>query len=213
MQPMMMKRIVVFEGLDGTGKTCMARLLSGRYAGLYLATPGTEFDEIRDRLHRGKGIASMLMYLTACAHVYERFEASTHSYLFVDRFWFSSVAHHAWNTNASDHEIADLIQTVAKLLPFPMLTVALSSNRATRGARLSRRSEGGYGPTSESYERTWYRTLGCMRRQLPTGAHVLETDSSDCDEERIAAEVSAVLGSSSLDPRGTSDHSVVANME
>lgn len=188
-----MPRLVVFEGLDGTGKTRMSRLLAERFHAVHAATPAPEFAELRRALHDFGGRPSFFMYLAACAYALESGIRSGTSALFIDRFWFSSVVHHAWATDATDHSVKRLIQWVTTMLPFPHVTAILHSAPEIREERLVRRGDRGLGPRSADYQAVWERCLACLRDVAPAAAAIVDVDTSDRDEVRVTSALAIAI--------------------
>jgi hypothetical protein len=178
--------LVAFEGLDGTGKTFMARYLSEHYHATYRSTPGSELDLVRRTFHDSGGRASFFIYMSGCAYAVEASPPSRATPLFLDRYYFSSIVHDAWNARAGRREIDRLLKLGGELLPVPMLTVLLRSSESIRQERLAKRPATGFGPACAAYAAHWERCSERLRLNLPSGARVLEEDSSDRDHERIA---------------------------
>jgi dTMP kinase len=91
-------RVIVLEGLDGTGKTTLARLLSERLSATFLTTPDSSLRCARpriDELYRDAPDAAQLFYASSVAYasaVAER-ESERGRDVVIDRYWLSTWAY------------------------------------------------------------------------------------------------------------------------
>jgi dTMP kinase len=129
---------VVFEGLDGSGKSTCARLLAERTGALYLTTPSAAVRKVRDQVidsFEGAQEAAQLFYLAtvfdASARV-GRLLASDQSVV-VDRYFLSTQAYAAFRGSTLE------LDALQACLTKPDLTVFLHAPLDVRTARLTKR--------------------------------------------------------------------------
>jgi thymidylate kinase len=156
---------VVFEGLDGTGKSRLAELLCAREGFVCRRTPDPAFAQLRQLVHDLPRTA-LLMYLSACAYAIEgsagRRDAPAR--LVVDRYAFSSVVQFGWVTGLPAGDCIELLDRVRSVLPAPQLTVLLVAERSVRLARLQARDDRGLGDRSVGFERYWMTCARLLRQ-------------------------------------------------
>lgn len=174
--------LVAFEGLDGTGKTRMIRLLAEALGVPRTTTPGPEYTGLREALHATGGCAPFLMYLSACAWSVEEAGRAGHRSLLIDRYWFSSAVQHGWDRGLSPAAAVDLISPLDDLLTPPRLTVLLSTDREIRLRRLRNRAAGrSFGDISWAYEQYWRQCAAELTRRSGDAVLWLDTSSGDTD--------------------------------
>lgn len=126
---------VVFEGLDGTGKTSCARALAERIGARYMTTPCPEVRQLRQSVldsFEGNQEAAQLFYLAsvfdASAKVRRLLDAGVSVVL--DRYFLSTQVYAAFRASRLELDAA------ASALVHPDLTVCLHAPLATRTLRL-----------------------------------------------------------------------------
>ncbi|MEV6823581.1 hypothetical protein [Amycolatopsis sp. NPDC051102] len=179
-------RLIAFEGLDGTGKSHLTRVLAETLGIPRAVTPGDLYRGVRAPLHAAGGLASYLMYLSACAWAVESAQRSGERALVVDRYWFSSAVQHGWNCGASPAEALSAPCLPHSLLPRPELTVLLLASREARLNRLSRRPGTGsqLGDPGPRYEEYWTACAALLRDDPRAGGAVLVLDTTESDTGR-----------------------------
>lgn len=131
-------RFIAVEGLDGTGKSTLSRLLADALGAALLRTPPEELALVRpeiDRALRESAVATQLFYAGTVALASLRVRghlAEGHSVV-VDRYWASTVA---YGTCRAQH--VDLGDVAATLTP-ASLTVYLMVDEDARRERLEHR--------------------------------------------------------------------------
>jgi thymidylate kinase len=174
--------LVAFEGLDGTGKTRMIRLLAEALGVPRTTTPGPEYTDLRQALHATGGCAPFLMYLSACAWSVEAASLAGHRSLLIDRYWFSSAVQHGWDRQLSPEGAIDLISRMDGLLTPAKLTILLSTARDVRLRRLHNRAPGrSFGDVGYAYEQYWRSCAAELTRRFGDAVLWLDTSSGDTD--------------------------------
>jgi dTMP kinase len=184
---------IVFEGLDGSGKTTCARLLADRTGACYMTTPCQALREQRqfilDRLGPSQESAQLFYLATvfAAASEIRKLNAAGVSVV-LDRYFLSTQAYAQFRGSALelDH-LADL------LLPAD-LTVYLDAGLATRkqrAAQVGRQcTKADHETLTEEADRT-LRRLHFMRSTQSMVGKWLCIDSSATDPEEIVRKVLA----------------------
>jgi dTMP kinase len=131
-------RFIVFEGLDATGKSTLARLVAQRLNAVVVATPPAELSAIRpviDRLYRDSPVAAQLFYASTVVHISEfaRRLLQAGRVVVCDRYWLSTVVYDALRPGCRDLSLLE-----AGLLRAD-LTVLLESSSDERRKRLEQR--------------------------------------------------------------------------
>lgn len=125
-------KFIVIEGLDGVGKTTVARGLASRIDGVFIETPLADFRALRSQFNPGHNLESrFLFYLAAVAHASDsiRHELTTR-HVVCARYVASSVAYHRALG-------ARLIVDVDSInLVRPHYSFLLTANESERNARL-----------------------------------------------------------------------------
>ena len=134
--------LIVIEGLDGTGKSTIAKALASSINAKLLGTPGVEFVEVRkimDQVYEHSPLARQLFYASTVVNVSERLkELMTQSEVVViDRYWLSTLVYHHWKCDGKEF----LLKEVEDIIQKPDVTVYLKLPMLERGFRIDNRSE------------------------------------------------------------------------
>ncbi len=183
-------RLIVIEGLDGTGKSTLARLLAADLGATCLASPSAELRALRsglDAVLEQTPRARQLFYAATVMHVSERAEPLLRSGLdvVVDRYLLSTLAYAELRGRALD------LDDVCSQLAIPDFTLFLDCDDRLRAHRITRR-----GRETDEDRRSLLegarlrRTYGRLLNHHPLTGVVLRLDASrhPAALSRLAAE-------------------------
>lgn len=189
---------VVFEGLDGTGKSTCARLVANRLGAELLTTPPPEVRVYRDDLiqhFNGCQEAAQLFYLSTVFAASEQIRALLQQgrSVVLDRYFLSTQAYATFR--GSKLRVDD----VGKLLLPADLTVFLDAPLEIRRARLAARGVSAADrETLVAGADVRLRAEHHARSQLPVCGRFLGIDSGTVGPEPVADRVIAELASMTL---------------
>jgi dTMP kinase len=131
---------IVIEGLDGTGKSTIAKALAEAIGAEMLSTPGREFNNIReqiDSIYQDNHQARQLFYMSTVVSISEQVREliSKGKNVIVDRYWLSTQVYHQWK---SENNHFELIEVENKIL-IPDITLYLHLPLEQRKKRLRER--------------------------------------------------------------------------
>ena len=127
---------IVLEGLDGCGKSTLARALAERLNAALLSTPLAELRDVRaqvDAVFGETGPARVLWYLAHVVRAGERIARllTQGDSVVVDRFWMTTLAYAT--CQGTTLEVAEVL----RLLPSPDVTLFLTCSAEVRQQRLA----------------------------------------------------------------------------
>lgn len=133
---------IVIEGLDGAGKSTIARALGEAMGAEVLSTPGKNFNNIReqiDRIYHNNHQARQLFYISTVVSVSEQVRELVNKgkNVIVDRYWLSTQVYHQWKSEDNHFELID----VANRILIPDITIYLHLPLEQRKNRLSERKK------------------------------------------------------------------------
>jgi dTMP kinase len=131
---------IVIEGLDGAGKSTIAKALGEAMGAEVLSTPGKNFNNIReqiDRIYHNNHQARQLFYMSTVVSVSEQVRelVNKEKNVIVDRYWLSTQVYHQWKSENNHFELID----VANMILIPDITIYLHLPLDQRKNRLSER--------------------------------------------------------------------------
>jgi len=182
--------LIVLEGLDGCGKSTVARLVAQRLGARLCKTPDSSLDGARAQIEETFGARSPALTLFYASTVLAasddaRAELERGRTVVLDRYWMSTLAY----ARASGRDI-DLEGVEPRLLPAD-LTVFLHANRLVRAERLGSRCQLSdhdllsVNPAGEAALLATYRALAAHR----IAGRVLVLDSTKESARQIARRV------------------------
>ena len=131
---------IVIEGLDGTGKSTVAKALAQSLDGTALSTPLDKFKPVRESLegmYRGDALSRQLFYASTVLNATNEIKhLIRETPVVLDRYWLSTQVYHHWKCQG---EHLALTEVERKLL-VPNLTVYLELPLSVRQQRLSNRA-------------------------------------------------------------------------
>lgn len=173
-------RLIVIEGLDGAGKTTVARCLAQRLNAVLMSSSDGALSQVRpvcEALHGPEGLARQLYYAYAVALVSQKIEAllAQGKDVVLDRYWATTLTY----ALSQDPDAPQLEQVGAALIPATM-TCFLEATKAQRSLRLRRRDGQILPQDARSLEqherlRALYREL---LPKLPTTGELVVIDAS-----------------------------------
>ncbi len=132
---------IVIEGLDGTGKSTLAKALAKKLDAELLSTPDIALKDARstiDDAYQDSPLARQLFYASTVVDVSEKIKRllSEGKNIVVDRYWLSTQVYHNWKSNGRHFDLDEVEQYLAK----PDFTIYLNLPLAERKARLRNRA-------------------------------------------------------------------------
>ena len=189
--------LIVFEGLDGVGKSICAKRTAETLGAYYLKTPSGPLLDHRDSIIKSFGgcqEAAQLLYLASVANasqIVKRHLAAGQS-IVLDRYLLSTLVYADFrgSTLRIDDALSDVLHSAD-------LTVFLDAPLAIRRKRICERSTVLSAEDAETLSDSGDKLLreGYRRRfEIPTAGQVLVLDSSQLDIEQVVRAVAAELG-------------------
>jgi thymidylate kinase len=128
-------RLIVFEGLDGVGKSTVAARVAGALGATFLATPARELAPLRALVDEHVGHSPEARQLFYAASVlslsdFVRPLLASGADVVVDRYWFSTLAY-----GEAVRRVHLDLGGVERRLARPRFTVWLEADRSVREAR------------------------------------------------------------------------------
>jgi thymidylate kinase len=134
--------LIVIEGLDGTGKSTIAKALASSINAKLLSTPGVEFLETRkimDQVYENNPLARQLYYASTVVYLSERLKdlMTQGEVVVIDRYWLSTMVYHHWKCGGKPF----LLKEVEDIIQKPDLTIYLNLPMIERALRINNRLE------------------------------------------------------------------------
>jgi len=128
---------IVIEGLDGAGKSTIAKELAEVIGAEVLSTPGAKFSKIRaeiDEIYKHNHQARQLFYMSTVVSISEQVKElmSQGKNVIVDRYWISTQVYHQWKSDNNHFELTEVEKQILR----PDVTLFLDSPFEQRRKRL-----------------------------------------------------------------------------
>lgn len=132
---------IVIEGLDGSGKSTVAKCLADKLNATLLSTPEDDFKNIRkqlDLIFKKDLQARQLFYMATVRNISERVKELKKfgSSIVVDRYWLSTQVYHCWMSKGLHYGLSEVENELMK----PNLTVFLDLTLEERTKRIGLRN-------------------------------------------------------------------------
>lgn len=134
---------LVLEGVDGTGKTTIARRISNAIGGQYIKSPPEPFAGIKQHvLETATPTARFTYFLCSNIELSSLAESlMDRTHVVTDRYIWSTLAYHAAIENISPSRLKYLVAPFQKFLIMPDFVVYLTVSREVQLARVKDRSD------------------------------------------------------------------------
>jgi thymidylate kinase len=134
----MTNKFIAIEGVDGSGKTTIARELASQIGGVYMKTPGKGFKPARTYIDNGTPPDSKLLYylssvFDAAAQIGRTLETQP---VVCGRYVFSTLIPHSAYHGRDFEELEDELQPFTSRLLKPDQTILLVVNEGEQLSRL-----------------------------------------------------------------------------
>lgn len=184
---------IALEGMDGTGKSTLARALAEALDATLLRTPAEALATVRpiiDAAVAPSAVATQLFYASTVALASEEAGAilATGRSVIVDRYWASTVAYAACRASQVD------LGNVARALREPDLTVYLSADEGVRTRRLARRGMS-LADRDSIVQRAALRAAYERALESFPGRRLVRLDASDRSPARLVSDVCGFVAS------------------
>jgi len=179
-------RFIVLEGLDGVGKSTLARVLASRLDAQFMSTPGDSFKDLRGLAIAAFGddqLARALFYTAtvSCEGRKARTTVIQGRSVIMDRYWASTVAY------AKARGVSANLDEVGPHLTPPDITVLITLNESTRLARLDQR-----GMTADDLETISEPFKQAVLRELEVRSSI-SVDVTGLDQTESAEKVATAV--------------------
>lgn len=184
---------IALEGMDGTGKSTLARALAEALDAKLLRTPAQALSTVRPTIDTAlapSAVATQLFYASTVALASAEADSllAAGRSVVVDRYWASTLAYAACRERCVD------LGSVARTLRSPDLTVYLSTDEGVRARRLVRRGMS-LADRDSIVQRAALRGAYEVALADFPGRRLLRLDTSDRSLARLVSEVRGVIAS------------------
>ncbi len=182
---------VVFEGLDGTGKTSVSRVLAEKTGGVYLKTPPPEFCRLRRKIQAEKNYyARFLFYLSSVVCASERTRQFPSSQIIVcDRYYYTSLADFFVRSGVQQPDRDFWLRIARRSCITPDLVVFCECQRKSRLARILKRNAKLKNPPPDDLSKHFERCMSQVFASLLSGEKVLRIDTSDASIGQLVTRI------------------------
>jgi deoxyguanosine kinase len=186
------KLFVVFEGVDGSGKSTVAELVAKQVHGMYLKSPPLPFSKLKQNMLETAAPAARLVYFIASnievTQIVNRTLPNKH--VIVDRYLWSTFAYHSAIEGIPLSSMRPIWTVLASNLRLPDYVVFLTTKRRAQLRRISDRSDDALQVRllkSSRFQRNLRRAYGLTKRIWPVPW--IEIDTSEKSARVVAREV------------------------
>lgn len=158
-----MNSFIVFEGVDGSGKTTIGEKLAQEIGGIYMRTPSEGLRPARSYIDSSPSSeAKLLFYLSSVVDASQRIALTRETQpVICDRYIWSTLIPHSVYHNVDLNSLEHSLRFITEKLEVPTHTFLLTVSEDEQLKRLGLRSEG---------NRTASDTF-CLNRTLRRRAH------------------------------------------
>ncbi|AWY01096.1 hypothetical protein A8139_14740 [Marinomonas primoryensis] len=183
--------LIVIEGLDGVGKSTIAKALSTRLNADFLSTPDPSLREARkiiDKEYDDTPLARQLFYTSSVVHLSEKIKhlKEQGKVAVVDRYWLSTQVYHSWKCGGLHFQLSEVVNQIQQ----PDFTVYLTLPLSIRNARLQSREDNSIEDEltlSKDTDR-WLDSAYQLFKTTKIAGHWIEIDASG-EVNRIVDEI------------------------
>ena len=139
---------ILFEGMDGCGKTCISKMVKERLDHAHwISTPGDDFSHLREVVDKefvSNGMATQLFYILSNIHASNRVRTKLDGgfSVLMDRYVPSTLAYDKL-VRYSEFPDEFWIKNFLDQIAIPHITILLNSRPEIRKYRMSQRKHGG----------------------------------------------------------------------
>jgi dTMP kinase len=173
---------LVFEGIDGAGKTTTAIALATAVNGMYIKSPPEPFTNIKQRiLESAAPLARFTYFLSSNIQLSELAKVYLQrNHVISDRYVWSTIAYHAAMENIQPSELYNLAKPLIHNLLMPHYVIYLTVKRETQLQRLKIKADNALQKRllmSENFQARLKQAYECVRSLFCVDW--IEIDTSD----------------------------------
>ncbi len=196
----MAKSFIVFEGVDGAGKSVISAAVANRIGAMHLESPAGKFNEIRNYVDDNlcdKG--RFLFYLASnfdLSRIIKKHKALEANHIICARYFHSTIIGYASRNNIEIDDIYEKIPVSFEDLERPDITIFLHADKETQRTRIKSRGDSLNSIldykclNDESYQE---RLLANYARTCKK-ENWIRVDTSTLDEETVINACIAIIG-------------------
>jgi len=170
----MLKKFIVFEGVDGAGKSEIGKLVSAQLSAHFIESPLPVFGEIRKYIDQhsnpvGRFLFYMATNLDLSRVISEKIEFND---VICARYYYSTLIGYASRTGKNVSEVSNMIPVTHDSFYQPNLTIFLDVNKQEQVKRINTRNKGKNSGTDylclndEHYSKTLADNYRSIAKQL-----------------------------------------------
>lgn len=180
--------LVVFEGLDGAGKSVLGKALAEQVCGVFTATPPEEYLAIRRDVHACPVTAARFCYyISGAIYASDRTRREHHGKIIVcDRYYYTSLADYSFYAQIAKPEVIHWAEFLKSVCREPDFVVYCHARRDVRLERISRRNAAS---VADDLDYSFEVHMDALYRTLPDHQRLLILDTSDRTVDECCAEI------------------------